>query len=45
MNAGVTNWEPVSYSDLTVGVPRECQDGEKRVAQTPESIELLRKKG
>ena len=41
----VTNWLPVSYKDLTIGVPKESDYGEKRVAQTPESVELLIKKG
>lgn len=33
------------YDSLVVGVPRESLAGEKRVAQTPESIKALTKKG
>lgn len=29
----------------TVGCPKESYDGERRVAQTPESVKLLVKKG
>ncbi|KAJ6130802.1 NADP transhydrogenase beta subunit [Penicillium capsulatum] len=40
--------EPVSttpYSALTVGVPRESHQHERRVAITPQNVALLRKKG
>lgn len=40
------NWPaPVPYSSLTVGVPRETLEGEKRVGLTPDSVALLLKGG
>lgn len=33
------------YAELTVGVPREAQAGERRVAQTPSSVAALCKAG
>ena len=44
-NSTSTNSEPVPYSDLTVGVPRELFEGERRVAITPQNVALLLKKG
>jgi hypothetical protein len=41
----VTKWEPVSYNELTIGVPKESEFGEKRVSQSPESVKLLSSKG
>ncbi|KAJ5908605.1 hypothetical protein N7495_001287 [Penicillium taxi] len=35
----------ISYSDLTVGVPRETYQDERRVAITPQNVTLLLKKG
>jgi NAD(P) transhydrogenase len=35
----------VSYSSLTIGVPRELFPNERRVAVTPQNAALLRKKG
>ncbi|KDQ14725.1 hypothetical protein BOTBODRAFT_32477 [Botryobasidium botryosum FD-172 SS1] len=35
----------IPYSDLTVGVPREAFPGERRVALTPQNVQLLLKKG
>ena len=35
----------VPYSSLTVGVPREIFESERRVALTPQNAALLRKKG
>lgn len=37
--------EPVPYSELTIGIPAETYDGEKRVAVAPQNIPLLLKKG
>ncbi|KIK57733.1 hypothetical protein GYMLUDRAFT_75344 [Collybiopsis luxurians FD-317 M1] len=34
-----------TYSELTVGVPREIFANERRVALTPQNVKLLRKKG
>ena len=41
----VTKWEPVNYNELTIGVPKESEFGEKRVSQSPESVKLLSSKG
>jgi NAD(P) transhydrogenase len=35
----------ISYSSLTIGVPRELFPNERRVAITPQNAALLRKKG
>jgi len=35
----------VPYSELTVGVPKESFQNEKRVAITPANVALLKKKG
>lgn len=35
----------VPYSSLTIGVPREIFENERRVALTPQNAALLRKKG
>lgn len=37
--------ESVPYSELTVGIPAETFEGEKRVAVAPQNIPLLLKKG
>ncbi|OAG45626.1 NAD(P)(+) transhydrogenase (AB-specific), alpha subunit [Fonsecaea monophora] len=37
--------EPVLYSQLTIGVPKETLAGERRVAVAPQNIPLLLKKG
>jgi NAD(P) transhydrogenase len=37
--------ETVPYSELTIGIPAETFDGEKRVAVAPQNIPLLLKKG
>jgi hypothetical protein len=37
--------KPVSYSSITVGVPKELFPGEKRVAQTPITVAALVKQG
>ena len=34
-----------SYSNLTIGVPKESYPGERRVAITPQNVKLLLKKG
>ncbi|KAJ3875929.1 NAD(P) transhydrogenase beta subunit-domain-containing protein [Lentinula edodes] len=35
----------IAYSSLSVGVPREIFTNERRVALTPQNVQLLRKKG
>lgn len=40
-----TTSQPVPYSALTVGVPRETFPNERRVAITPQNVALLLKKG
>eukprot|EP01038_Epipyxis_sp_PR26KG_P005384 gene5384-7464_t len=40
-----TNWKPLEYTKLTIGVPKEIAEGEKRVGQTPESVDKLIKNG
>ena len=46
MVSKVSNWKnPIHYGSLTLGVPREVAEGEKRVAQTPESVSYLVKQG
>lgn len=37
--------DPVPYSSLTVGVPKEIFPNERRVAITPQNVALLLKKG
>ena len=37
--------QPVPYSELTIGVPKEVLTNEKRVALTPPNVALLLKKG
>jgi len=37
--------EATPYSELTIGIPAETYDGEKRVAVAPQNIPLLLKKG
>jgi hypothetical protein len=40
------NWlNPIPYSTLTIGVPKEQMIGEKRVALTPDAASLLMKEG
>jgi len=41
----LTEQAPVKYSDLTVGVPKEIFDGERRVAVTPTVVKTLLKQG
>jgi Alanine dehydrogenase/PNT, N-terminal domain len=36
---------PIPYEELSIGVLKEVTEGEKRVAQTPESVATLVKKG
>ena len=35
----------VPYDKLTIGVPKEIHDGEKRVALSPEAVKQLTKQG
>ena len=35
----------ISYSDMTIGVPKEIQENEKRVALSPEATKQLIKQG
>lgn len=37
--------QKTAYSSLSVGVPREIFTNERRVALTPQNVQLLRKKG
>lgn len=37
--------QPIPYDDLSIGVLKEVTEGEERVAQTPESVATLVKKG
>lgn len=37
--------KPISYSELTIGVPKETFEGERRVALTPAGVQALRKAG
>jgi len=42
----ICQWDlPKSYSDITIGIPREIYRGEKRVAQSPDSVVALLKEG
>ncbi|KAJ3732248.1 NAD(P) transhydrogenase beta subunit-domain-containing protein [Lentinula guzmanii] len=40
-----TTPQGITYSSLSVGVPRETFTNERRVALTPQNVQLLRKKG
>ena len=42
---GAVSVDGTDASGLTVGIPREVQQGERRVAATPESVSLLVKEG
>lgn len=39
------NPQPILYSDMSVGVPKEVMPLEKRVAQTPDTVSKLTKLG
>jgi NAD(P) transhydrogenase len=43
--AAVPSIEETPYSKLTVGIPRETYQNERRVAATPQNVALLLKKG